>query len=298
MGCFVAMLLFWLAPALVASAALSVASYNVENYLVSDRLVDGVYREAYPKPEAEKTALRQVIKAMNVDILLVQEMGTQVYLDELQRDLKTDGVDFSYTTLLKAADPERHVAVLSKIPFKQISPHASVPVRLRGKQEQVKRGVLEISFATSEGELTLFLIHLKSRRTEQDDDVESRQQRLQEAVAVRDLVLARFPTPAKAMFMICGDWNDTRNSKPVKALQKRGETVLGELVWAADSRGENWTHRYRKEDTYSRIDYFLASPPLKSFIRNGRGQVYDGPGVNEASDHRPVMVTLNLNAGK
>jgi len=98
--------------------------------------------------------------------------------------------------------------------------------------------------------------------------------------------------------MICGDWNDTRNSKPVKALQKRGETVLGELVWAADSRGENWTHRYRKEDTYSRIDYFLASPPLKSFIRNGRGQVYDGPGVNEASDHRPVMVTLNLNAGK
>lgn len=298
MGCFVAMLLFWLAPALVASAALSVASYNVENYLVSDRLVDGVYREAYPKPEAEKTALRQVIKAMNVDILLVQEMGTQVYLDELQRDLKTDGVDFSYTTLLKAADPERHVAVLSKIPFKQISPHASVPVRLRGKQDQVKRGVLEISFATSEGELTLFLIHLKSRRTEQDDDVESRQQRLQEAVAVRDLVLARFPTPAKAMFMICGDWNDTRNSKPVKALQKRGETVLGELVWAADSRGENWTHRYRKEDTYSRIDYFLASPPLKSFIRNGRGQVYDGPGVNEASDHRPVMVTLNLNAGK
>ncbi len=292
------MLLFWLAPALVASAALSVASYNVENYLVSDRLVDRVYREAYPKPEAEKTALRQVIKAMNVDILLVQEMGTQVYLDELQRDLKTDGVDFSYTTLLKAADPERHVAVLSKIPFKQISPHASVPVRLRGKQDQVKRGVLEISFATSEGELTLFLIHLKSRRTEQDDDVESRQQRLQEAVAVRDLVLARFPTPAKAMFMICGDWNDTRNSKPVKALQKRGETVLGELVWAADSRGENWTHRYRKEDTYSRIDYFLASPPLKSFIRNGRGQVYDGPGVNEASDHRPVMVTLNLNAGK
>jgi len=292
------MLLFWLAPALVASAALSVASYNVENYLVSDRLVDGVYREAYPKPEAEKTALRQVIKAMNVDILLVQEMGTQVYLDELQRDLKTDGVDFSYTTLLKAADPERHVAVLSKIPFKQISPHASVPVRLRGKQDQVKRGVLEISFATSEGELTLFLIHLKSRRTEQDDDVESRQQRLQEAVAVRDLVLARFPTPAKAMFMICGDWNDTRNSKPVKALQKRGETVLGELVWAADSRGENWTHRFRKEDTYSRIDYFLASPPLKSFIRNGRGQVYDGPGVNEASDHRPVMVTLNLNAGK
>lgn len=283
---------------MLASAALTVATYNVENYLVTDRLVDGVYREAYPKPEAEKTALRQVIKAMHPDILTIQEMGTQLFLDELQRDLKTDGVDFPYATLLEAADPERHVAVLSKVPFKQVTPHAVVPMRLRGKKDHVKRGVLEVSFATSEGDLTLFVIHLKSRRTEQEDDLESRQQRLLEAEAVRDVVLRRFPDPAKRKFMICGDWNDTRNSKPVKTLQKRGETMLGEIVWAADSRGENWTHRYRKEDTYSRIDYLLASPGLKSFIRNGRGQVYDGPGVNEASDHRPVVVTLNVDAVK
>ena len=292
------LILLWFGSVVAASAALTVATYNVENYLISDRLVDGVYREAYPKPEAEKTALRQVIKAMHADILTIQEMGTQLFLDELQRDLKTDGVDFPFATLLEAADPERHVAVLSKFSFKQITPHAAVPLRLRGKKDYVKRGGLEISFATSEGELTLFVIHLKSRRTEQEDDPESRQQRQLEAEAVRDLVLGRFPDPAKVKFLICGDWNDTRNSKPVKSLQKRGETMLGELVWAADSRGENWTHRYRKEDTYSRIDYFLASPALKSFVRNGRGQVWDGPGVNEASDHRPVVVTLDLDAVK
>ena len=294
----VAMNFWWLGSAIAASAALTIATYNVENYLVADRLVDGVYREAYPKPEGEKTALRQVIKTMNADVLTIQEMGTQLFLDELQRDLKTDGVNYPYAALLEAADPERHVAVLSKMPFKQISPHAAVPVRLRGKRENVKRGVLELSFATNEGELTLFVIHLKSRRTEQEDDLESRQQRLVEAEAVRDLLLGRFPDPTQAKFLICGDWNDTRNSKPVKSLQKRGEVVLGEIVRAADSRGENWTHCYRKEDTYSRIDYLLVSPALKSFIRNGHGQVWDGPGVTEASDHRPVLVTLNLNAIK
>ena len=42
-----------------ASAAITVAAYNVENYTVADRMVDGVYRSAYPKPEKAKSALRQ-----------------------------------------------------------------------------------------------------------------------------------------------------------------------------------------------------------------------------------------------
>ena len=283
---------------MVASAALTVATYNLENYLVADRMVDGTYRQAYPKPESEKTALRQVIKRMAPDILAVQEMGTQPFLDELQRDLQTDGADYPYAVLLEAADPDRHVAVLSKVPFKHISPHADVPVLLLGKKDRVKRGVLEVSFATREGELTVFVVHLKSRRTEREDDPEGIKQRQQEAEAVRDLILTRFSDPANGRFILCGDWNDTRSSKPVKSLQKRGQTVLGEILRAADSRGETWTHSYYKEDSYSRIDYVLVSADLKPLVRNGRAQIYDGPGVAEASDHRPVAVTLNLDAMK
>jgi endonuclease/exonuclease/phosphatase family metal-dependent hydrolase len=290
---------FWVfGSAVFASAALTVATYNVENYLVADRMVDGVYRDAYPKPENEKTALRQVIKAMAPDILALQEMGTQPFLDELLRDLKKDGVDYPYVTLLDGPDPDRHVAVLSKVPFNDVHPHAKVPVLVMGKKDNVKRGVLEVSFATTEGELTLFVIHLKSRRTEQKEDVEGVKRRQEEAEAVRDLILKRFPDPKKGRFILCGDWNDTRSSKPVKSLQKRGETVLGEILRAADSRGEVWTHAYYKEDSYSRIDYFLLSADLQPLVRGGRGKVYDGPGVADASDHRPVVLTLNLDAVK
>ena len=295
---FVAVNLGLFGASLVASAALTIATYNVENYLVADRMVDGVYRDAYPKPENEKTALRQVIKSMAPDILALQEMGTQPFLDELLRDLKKDGVDFPHVVLLDGPDPDRHVAVLSKVPFKNILPHAAVPVLLMGKKDKVKRGVLEVSFATNEGDLTLFVVHLKSRRTERKDDVEGVKQRQEEAEAVRDLILKRFPDPTKGRFILCGDWNDTRSSKPVKSLQKRGETVLGEILRAADSRGEVWTHSYYKEDSYSRIDYVLVSPPLKPVVCGSRGHIYDGPGVTEASDHRPVVVTLNLNAVK
>ncbi len=286
---------FWaFGSTLVASAALTIATYNVENYLVADRMVEGVYRDAYPKPEHEKMALRQVIKTLAPDILALQEMGTQLYLDELLRDLKKDGVDYPHVNLLDGPDPDRHVAVLSKVPFKKITPHATVPVLVMGKKDNVKRGVLEVRFATSEGELTLFVIHLKSRRTEQKEDVEGVKRRQEEAEAVRDLILKRFPDPAKGRFILCGDWNDTRNSKPVLSLQKRGQTKLGEILRATDSRGEVWTHSYYKEDSYSRIDYFLLSADLQPLVLGGRGQVYDGPGVAEASDHRPVVVTLNL----
>jgi endonuclease/exonuclease/phosphatase family metal-dependent hydrolase len=225
-------------------------------------------------------------------------MGKQPFLDELQRDLKAEGQDYPFATVLEAGDPDRHVAVLSKLPFKDVRRHANVPITLFRQKDAVKRGVLELTFATTEGDLTVFIIHLKSRRTERKDDPEGVTQRQLEAAAVRDLVLARFPDPAKAKFLVCGDWNDTRSSKPVRALAKRGDTEIGDILRATDSRGETWTHFYRREDSYSRIDYLMVSAALKKFVPGGRASVYDGPGTLDASDHRPVFVKLKLDPAK
>ena len=278
--------------------ALTVVTYNVENYLITDRQVDNVFRKDYPKPEKEKRAVRQAIAALSADIVAIQEMGKQSFLDELQRDLKADGHDFPYATVLQAGDPARHVAVISKLPFKEVRRHAAVPITLFGQKEVVKRGVLEVIVATSEGDVSIFVIHLKSRRTERKEDLEGATQRLLEAEAVRDLVLSRYPDPTKAKFIVCGDWNDTRNSKPVRALAKRGKTDVGEILRASDSRGETWTHFYRREDTYSRIDYIMVSSALRPFVIGGRAAIYDGPGSSGASDHRPVSVNLKLDAAK
>lgn len=273
---------------------LTVAAYNVENYLLADRMVEGVFRQAYPKPEVEKAALRTIVAGISPDILALEEMGSQPFLDEFQRDLKRSGQDFPFAALLEAADPDRHVAVLSKVPFKEVRRHDRLPVTYFGQKQTVKRGVLEVIFATQEGNFSLFVIHLKSRHTERPDDPESALQRAREAEAVRDLVLSRYPDPARGRFVVCGDWNDTRASRPVRALQKRGELSLGEILPATDSHGETWTYFWRREDTYSRIDYLLVSPALRPFVRGGRGSIWDGPGVMEASDHRPVVLKLDL----
>ena len=278
--------------------ALTVATYNVENYTIANRMVDGVYRAAYPKPEKEKAALRSVIAGIAPDILAVEEMGAQPFLDDFQRELKQAGQDFPFTALLEAADADRHVAVLSKVPFKEVRRHASVAIAYFKEKDVVKRGVLEVVFATNEGDFSVFVVHLKSKYTERKEDPEGAIRRQREADAVRDLVLARYPDPKKARYMICGDWNDTRDSKPVRALQQRGDTMIGEILRAADSRGETWTHYYRREDSYSRIDYLLVSPALKPFVADGRAAVWDGPGTGEGSDHRPVFGSLRLSAVK
>lgn len=283
----------------LVARALTVGAYNVENYTVADRMVDGVYRKGYPKPESEKAGLRESIRGFAPDVLAIEEMGGPQFLAELQADLKAAGLDYPHATVLEAADPDRHVAILSKLPFKDVRRHTQVPIKYFGQPDVVKRGVLEVTFATSEGDLTVFVLHLKSRRTERPDDPEGALQRELEAVAVRDLVLARFPEPAAAKFIMCGDWNDTRRSKPIRSLGKRGEVELGEILRAYDSRGETWTHFYRAEDSYSRIDYLLVSPGLKPFVAHkGTAKIHDGPGVRDASDHRPVYVELQLHAAK
>ena len=78
-----------LAAVSASAAGLEIAIYNVENYVAADRLTDAGYRKDYPKPETAKSALRTVIRELDADVLVLQEMGPRPYLEELQRDLAT-----------------------------------------------------------------------------------------------------------------------------------------------------------------------------------------------------------------
>ena len=273
---------------------LKIATYNVENYVSTDRMTDEGYRKDYPKPEAQKSALREVIKRLDVDVLVLQEMGAQAYLDELRRDLFHDGINYPHTVLLSGPDGDRHVAVLAKRPFVSVIPQTELSFRYFDGTAMVKRGVIEVRVDTSEGELTLFGVHLKSRFTDRADDPQSAVRRAGEAVAVRDHVLKRYPNPGQSRFLILGDMNDDKKSKTLDRLRRRGSTAIAELLPIADSRGETWTHVYRKEDSYSRVDHILYSPGLAAAIEAGAGRIEDGPGVAVASDHRPVSNTLRF----
>jgi endonuclease/exonuclease/phosphatase family metal-dependent hydrolase len=270
----------------------TIATYNVENYGSANRLTEAGYRQDYPKPEAQKQALRTVIRGLNADVLVLQEMGGPEYMAELRRDLRTEGLDYPHVALASAADDARRLAILSRRPLVSVVTHDDLTFKYFGAPETVKRGLLEATITTAAGDLVLFALHLKSRFTERPDDPLSALRRAGEATAIRDRILRRFPTPGTVRFIVLGDCNDSRTSRPLAFLQKRGRTDIATLLAGADSRGEVWSHAFRREETYSRVDQILVSPGLLPAVRDGVARIYDGPGVREASDHRPVYVVL------
>lgn len=299
------------------AAPLTVVTYNIENYTIANRMADGVYYKEYPKPEAEKTALRVVLHSLNADVIALQEVGGQPFLDELLRDLKTEGLVYPFSVVLDSEDKDRKTAVISKIPFAEVKKNAVLTYTYFGGLMKVKRGLLQVRFATGGGEnggnntgsggsgitggtggagggdeLTLFVVHLKSRFTERPDDPTAALQRAGEAAAIRDRVLLECPYPEKARFMIVGDFNDGRTVRPVKAMLERGETTISQWLMATDSRGEVWSHFYRRNDSYSRVDHILVSPALMPKVRGGVGRICDISETLTASDHRPIAVVI------
>ncbi|RRJ95455.1 endonuclease/exonuclease/phosphatase family protein [Opitutaceae bacterium TAV4] len=284
---------------------LTVATWNIRNYLPVNRRIDGKFRPDYPKPEAEKAALRAVIRQIDADVIALQEMGSGGHLAELQRDLESEGCVYPHAHVLAGADPVRQLAVLSRFPLREVREHSDMDFAYRDGRTSVSRGLLEVSVeapGTGLGEglsanrrVTLFVLHLKSRLTTFPDDPESATWRAKEAEAVRNRVLQRFPNPAATgggggRFLIAGDCNDVVSSRPIRALLKRGNTEIARLLPATDSRGETWTHYYAREETYSRVDNILVSPALAAAVV--RMWVVDSPDVLVASDHRPVALEL------
>ncbi len=271
-----------------------VATLNLDNYVITDRRVEARYRPDYPKPETQKSALRAVVLEVNADILALQEMGPEPFVLEFQRDLRREGLDYPYTVLMEGNDPDRHTAVLSKIPFLEVLRHKELDFKYFDGREVVKRGLLEVIFEMGDVRWSLFNLHLKSRLETRPDDPESNLRRRGEALAVREFIRKKYPPVGGHHYLIVGDLNGSRNSPPVRLLLQRGETILAHEVPAEDSRGEVWTYFYAREEEYSRVDYILASPALFPLVIEGKGIVVDSPKMQSASDHRMVYADLRF----
>ena len=293
-GCVLAACVGPLAHATELPSQLSIATYNIANYNLTDRQIEGAFMTAYPKPEREKTALRRVIRDLDVDVLALQEVGGESFVRELQRDLRSEGIDYPHAVVLEAADEVRRLAVLSRWPFASVGRHTDLEFKYFEGREVVKRGMLEARFDTAVGELTVFVVHFKSRLTERRDDPAAAIRRGREASAARDRVLELFPEPATARFLIVGDFNEGPQGRPVRAFRERGDQEIARLVPAGDSRDETWTHFYRRGEEYSRVDFVMVSPPLEAAVIGARGSIPDHASVLRASDHRPVKVVLDL----
>lgn len=292
-----------LSHALLHAEIFRVATYNLENYL--DQRTE---TRTHPKSAEAKSKIRESIRALNPDVIALQEMGTVSALMELRGSLKAEGLDFPYWERVTGYDTNIHVAVLSKFPFTARHPHTNDTFLLSGRRFRVSRGFAEVDIqVTTNYSFTLITAHLKSKRPVPEAD--EAEQRLEEAKILRGIIDADLAANPEVNLVVLGDLNDTKNSLSTKMVIGRGRNKLVDTR-PAERNGDNapppnpaweprnitWTHYYGVEDSYSRIDYILLSPGMAREWEKNETYVLTIPNWGIGSDHRPLVATFNTNA--
>jgi endonuclease/exonuclease/phosphatase family metal-dependent hydrolase len=241
---------------------------------------------------------------MNPDVLALEEMGTTNALLELRDSLKAEGLDFPFWEHVSGADTNIHVAVLSKFPIVARHPHTNDEFLLDGRRFRVERGFAEVEIqAATNFTFTLIAAHLKSKlATPNADEAE---ERLGEAKVLRGIIDEHFKTNPNAKLIVLGDFNDTKDSDPIKTIIGRGKFKLTDTR-PAERNGDNapaqppyfeprnvaWTYFYGADDTYSRIDYILLSPAMAHDRVTNETYALTIPNWGIGSDHRPIVATF------
>lgn len=295
---FLLIIVFLTVSPLASATVLRVASWNIRNYTSTDRYLgkEEGWNPDYPKPEAEKDALRTVMLAVRPDIIVFQEMGPEGYLEELRLDLARAGLDYPYSAYMVAGDPERCLAALSNVPFCEVRREGDLSFTVAGESYCVKRGLLALVFETNGLRWTLYDAHLKSRISKAAEEGLNNRIRAGEATAVRNRIQKE--QGADSFWMLAGDMNDTPSSSVWNRLTKKSGNELGIDLKPADSHSEYWTYYYNKKDSYERIDLLMASLPMMGAgIIPENAKIYDGSDASQASDHRMVYVDLFFSDG-
>jgi len=277
----------------VGADTLKVATYNLRNYLATDRWVEGRYLSDLPKPEIEKAALREVLRSVAPDIVILQEMGEGAHLTELQLDLKNEGLDYPYQYLAEGSDQDRHLALLSRIKPLELKTHKDLEFDYFGETIPVKRGMLEAIFEVGEQRWKIYGLHLKSKWSDNKEDPSSDSRRRAETLACRKRILQQSKQDGLS-YIIMGDLNDSKRNAPVRLFLKRGGETLTTMLDCNDERGHRWTHYYEQQDEYRRVDYILMQTDFPAAVVEDRGYIFDGPNALIASDHRLVWMELNF----
>jgi endonuclease/exonuclease/phosphatase family metal-dependent hydrolase len=277
-----------------------VVSYNVENFHIRP------YGSRPVKSVESRSRVAEFLIAIHPDVVAFQEMGEEAALDSLQSALKEGGLNLPHREHLGGWDTNIFVAVLSRFPIVSRQPHTNDSFVLDGRRFHSSRSTIEVGLEVAPGQRwTLLTTHLKSKRPVPNaDEAELREQ---EARLLRGHVDDLLRENPLMPLIVCGDFNDTPDSKPIRQVIGTGRHALtdtrpaepgsSELEDGEDSkhsRRVTWTHFYGQEDTYSRIDYILISRALKRSWSPQKSHVFAHPAWGEASDHRPVVCAFEI----
>ena len=269
---------------------MKLATYNIRN-LFDD--VNDPYRndDGTPaKPREELDRIAQVFKKLDADIVALQEVESRGYL---QRFVDVFLADMGYTHVVHLEGNDVRgidVALLSRIPVGPVTSYRHLTFNdEKGRTQSFNRDLLCVRLEPQGYRpFEVWVVHLKSnyggRRAAEPV-------RLGEARQIRRILDERLAREPDAAIVICGDFNDTKDSDAVKVIQGSGATAMHELYGEIP---ESDQITYNKEPYRSMIDFILVSPAMKKRFVTGSNGILPGTVESSGSDHNPVSARFRM----
>lgn len=268
------------------------------------------------KDPAETTAIAQRIRAMNLDVLAVQEVEHIEILREFNR-AHLGGL-YRHIALIEGNDPRMiDVGVMSKLPLGPLVSHQTATHPEAPQDRVFGRDLLAVRVLDAAGHklLTLYNTHLKSRFVPFGDDAaegaaQADTRRRRQAETIARILSAEERQGSR--FMLVGDMNDPPES-PLLApmLVVDGERLVNGLAAATETRPSKpespglgpgpaspvWTHRFNPSGpalpSYELFDQVWLSPALARHLKSAHIERRTKHG-GDGSDHDPAWVVLDV----
>ena len=238
-----------------AGGKVRVCSWNVHNYCVANRPINGKWRE-HPKPEAEKAELRKTLAAINADVVLLQEMGDEAYLAELRDALAREGLAYPYCAIT-SFDAHVRVAIMSRIKPEKFLDCSDISFEFKGEKVFSPRGTLGAKFKTAGESWHAFSIHLKSKSGARKADEQFYPFRFAETRAIDARI---FSITKGGPTVIAGDFNNEPSPALMRNFKKLGARMLGGGDFASAGA---YTYYWKKKNAAYVYDYFAVNAPME-----------------------------------
>lgn len=277
--------------ALAKPGEVVVASYNILN-LFDDH--DDPYKddEGTPaKPRAELERLAASIRALNADVIAVEEVENRFYLERFVNVFLPE-MGYRDVVLFEGNDGRGiDVGLISRIPVGEVRSrrHLRFPGH-SGGEARFNRDVLAVTLEPKDADpFEVWVVHLKSNSGGREA---AEPIRLAEARELRRLLDEELTDNPEAQIIVTGDFNDTPESATIKTIVGSGSNAL----WSAGSDlNDPAAVSYNQGEFRSVIDFILCSPAMQKKYVKGSFQIPQGAVETTGSDHNPIKATFKLN---
>lgn len=271
------------------SGTVTLATFNILNLFDAHDDPYHLDEGTDPKPESEQKKVAAMIRRIDADVLALEEVENEGVLKQF---VDTHLADMGYKNVVSFASNDRRgieCSVVSRLPVGPVTSYRFVDFSDgSGGQTRFQRDLLRVRILPPEAPaFDVFVVHLKSKRGGEESSGRIRTAEAKAARKIMDEVLATDP---EALFVICGDFNDTLDSPSLKLIRGEGESALRDFLHDVPKS----TVSFNQAPYRSMIDFIFASPAMAKRYEAKSYQVIQSSKQEGGSDHNPVVARFKL----